>query len=203
MATPPSHKRPASVAADDSAEVSDIEHTLELIKIPSYIIDQTGVVRWVNSAARRQLGDVRGRHFTAVVAPEDKLRSRELFTRKVVGRASVTEAEAVFVDVNGNRVAVELSSVPLRRGERVVGVFGQFTVEREALPVPPHVHLTPRQAEVLHMLDQGRSTRQIAQELHLSVETVRNHIRSVLRVLGVHSRLEAVAVARHDRVATD
>jgi DNA-binding NarL/FixJ family response regulator len=34
--------------------------------------------------------------------------------------------------------------------------------------------------------------------LHLSPETVRNHIRHLLRALGVHTRLEAVAVARRD-----
>jgi len=51
---------------------------------------------------------------------------------------------------------------------------------------------------VLRLLEQGRSTKQIAQELHLSSETVRNHIRHLLRALGVHSRLEAVAIARQD-----
>jgi DNA-binding NarL/FixJ family response regulator len=63
----------------------------------------------------------------------------------------------------------------------------------------PHEHqelrLTPRQAEVLDLLERGRSTRQIAEELHLSVETVRNHIRHLLRAMGAHSRLEAVAIA--------
>jgi DNA-binding NarL/FixJ family response regulator len=53
----------------------------------------------------------------------------------------------------------------------------------------------------LRLLDQGRSTSEIARELHLSVETVRNHIRHVLKALGVHSRLEAVAVARRDQLA--
>jgi DNA-binding NarL/FixJ family response regulator len=43
---------------------------------------------------------------------------------------------------------------------------------------------------------QGHSTAQIANELHLSMETVRNHVRHLLRALGVHSRLEAVAVAQ-------
>jgi DNA-binding CsgD family transcriptional regulator len=41
---------------------------------------------------------------------------------------------------------------------------------------------------------------QIADELSLGVETVRNHICHVLRALGAHSRLEAVAVARSDRL---
>jgi DNA-binding NarL/FixJ family response regulator len=59
----------------------------------------------------------------------------------------------------------------------------------------PDLHLTPRQAEVLDLLERGRSTNQIAAELHLSIETVRNHIRHLLRAVGAHSRLEAVAIA--------
>ena len=49
---------------------------------------------------------------------------------------------------------------------------------------------------MLRLLEQGRSTKQIAAELHLSTETVRNHIRRLFRALGVNSRLEAVAAAR-------
>ena len=67
---------------------------------------------------------------------------------------------------------------------------------------PPHPALTPRQAEILRLLEHGRSTRQIAEELHLSLETVRNHIRHLMRALGVHSRLEAVALARHELIAS-
>ena len=44
----------------------------------------------------------------------------------------------------------------------------------------PELHLTPRQSEVLQLLEEGRSTTQIAEELHLSRETVRNHIRALL-----------------------
>ncbi len=69
-------------------------------------------------------------------------------------------------------------------------------------PRPAHPHLTPRQTEVLRLLEHGRSTEHIARELHLSVETVRNHIRHILRALGVHSRLEAVAMARHDHLVS-
>ena len=50
------------------------------------------------------------------------------------------------------------------------------------------------------MLEHGRSTRQIAQELHLRTETVRNHIRHMLRALGVHSRLEAVTLVRRQQL---
>jgi DNA-binding NarL/FixJ family response regulator len=49
---------------------------------------------------------------------------------------------------------------------------------------------------VLELLASGQSTRQIAASLHLSRETVRNHIRDLLRAVGAHSRIEAVAKAR-------
>jgi PAS domain S-box-containing protein len=178
----------------------DIEDALELVNVPSYVLDTTGVVVWINPAARRRVGDVRGRQFSSIVAPEDKQRSLEMFARKVVGNESVTDAEFVVLDRNGDRLAIEVSSVPLLRGKRVVGVFGQVTNEREASPLPELPHLTPRQSEVLRMLEHGRSTRQIAQELQLSPETVRNHVRHVLQALGVHSRLEAVTLARRQQL---
>jgi DNA-binding NarL/FixJ family response regulator len=68
----------------------------------------------------------------------------------------------------------------------------------EAAP-SPHPHLTPRQSEVLRLLEHGHSTKQIAAELTLSQETVRNHVRHVLQALGVHSRLEGVALARREQ----
>jgi DNA-binding NarL/FixJ family response regulator len=102
----------------------------------------------------------------------------------------------VLVDADGDRVAVEISSVPLYDGHRVVGVFGQVVDVEQDDPPTAHPHLTPRQTEVLRLLERGHSTDQIARELHLSTETVRNHVRHLLRALGVHSRLEAVAVGR-------
>jgi PAS domain S-box-containing protein len=180
----------------------DIETALETVNVPSYVIDPTGVIRWINPAARRLVGDVRGRQFTSVVAHEDSRRAREHFARKIAGTAQVTDAQVVLVDPDGGRLQVEVSSCPLKQGHRVIGVFGQLSdVEEEPdEPLPPH--LTPRQTEVLRLLKQGRSTEQIAQELQLSTETVRNHVRHLLRALGVHTRLEAVAVARQEHLVS-
>jgi DNA-binding NarL/FixJ family response regulator len=102
----------------------------------------------------------------------------------------------VVIGTDGERVAVEISSVPLMKDHRVIGMFGQVADVEDTTPRAPHPHLTPRQVEVLALLERGRSTEGIARELHLSVETVRNHIRHILRALGVHSRLEAVALSR-------
>jgi len=172
----------------------DLERALESVSVPSYVLDAAGVVRWINPAAERLLGDIRGLHYTSVVAPEDRPRARELFARKVLGRAP-TDATGVLVSTDGSRQTIEVSAVPLIGGERVVGVFGLLAGPLDEQP-RPNPHLTPRQTEVLHLLEQGRSTEQIAEELHLSRETVRNHVRAILRAYGVHSRLEAVAAAR-------
>jgi DNA-binding NarL/FixJ family response regulator len=107
----------------------------------------------------------------------------------------------VILGSDGERVLVELNSVRLLRGDTVIGVFGQVKAEVTTEQGTARHLLTPRQAEVLRLLEHGRSTDQIAEELHLSRETVRNHIRHLLQALGVHSRLEAVALARQEHLA--
>lgn len=48
--------------------------------------------------------------------------------------------------------------------------------------------LTPREAEVMELLQSGHSNAQIANELHVSIETVRTHARRVYRKLGIRTR---------------
>jgi PAS domain S-box-containing protein len=175
----------------------DVEAALERVNVPSYVLDRHGVIRWVNQAARRYVGDVRGRQFTSVVSPEDTRRAREEFASRIAGTPRRQDHEIVLLKADGGRLGVEISSVPLFEGGHVVGVFGQVIEIDEEEPPEPHPHLTPRQTEVLRLLDRGHSTAQIAGELHLSIETVRNHIRGILRALDVHTRLEAVAAARN------
>ena len=175
---------------------ADVEGALEHINVPSYVLDHVGVIRWMNQAARRMVGDRVGRQFTSVVAPDETRRAREIFARKLLGKSDVTDTSVVVVDGAGAHVPVEISSVPLRQGDRVIGVFGQVSDVLEEPRPHPELHLTPRQGEVLRLLERGRSTAQIAEELHLSRETVRNHVRHLLHAVGATSRLEAVAVAR-------
>jgi PAS domain S-box-containing protein len=182
---------------------ADFLGALENVTVPSYVLDKAGVIRWVNPAAIELVGDVRGQHFTTVVAPEEGNRARALFTSKIIGAVSVTDTEAVLLRADRTRVTLDISSVPLRNGDHIVGVFGQLVRARAEPPAAPHPNLTPRQVEVLRLLEQGRSTRQIADELHLTTDTVRNHVGNVLRRLGVHSRIEAVAAARRGAWSTD
>lgn len=55
--------------------------------------------------------------------------------------------------------------------------------------------LTEREVEVLRLAAKGLRNKEIAEQLFLSVNTVRNHMQRVLNKLGAHSKLEATAIA--------
>lgn len=55
--------------------------------------------------------------------------------------------------------------------------------------------LTTREQEVLEVMSKGGSNQAIADELFVSRDTIRNHVASILRKLGAHSKLEAVSIA--------
>jgi DNA-binding NarL/FixJ family response regulator len=60
----------------------------------------------------------------------------------------------------------------------------------------PLAVLTPREREVLGCLAQGIGRREVADQLHMSPNTVRTHAQNIMSKLGVHSTLEAVALTR-------
>ncbi|HET9490276.1 MAG TPA: LuxR C-terminal-related transcriptional regulator [Methylomirabilota bacterium] len=60
--------------------------------------------------------------------------------------------------------------------------------------------LTRREVEILQLLARGVRTADIAERLHVSRATVKNHVQHILAKLGLHSRLEAVAYANRHRL---
>jgi DNA-binding NarL/FixJ family response regulator len=69
--------------------------------------------------------------------------------------------------------------------------------ERQQLPAP---RLTEREMEVLKLVAQGMNNRDIAKELFISENTVKNHIRNILEKLHLHSRMEAVVYAVREKL---
>lgn len=59
----------------------------------------------------------------------------------------------------------------------------------------PLSELTPREQEILHLLADGLSNKGIARALEITDGTVKLHVKSILRKLGVHSRVEAAVMA--------
>ncbi len=177
---------------------ADVVGALEAIRVPAYIVDRQRRIRWQNAASIELVGDLRGRlDGSAGLDSEDLPRAREAFARKLDGAAS-TELEVSVVRPDGTRVRVAVNSVPLKDAEGVViGSFGLVHVLGKVDPSwerPPA--LSPRERETLTLLAAGCSTREMAKEMSISVETVRNHVKRVLRNLGASSRVEAVAKAR-------
>jgi DNA-binding NarL/FixJ family response regulator len=56
--------------------------------------------------------------------------------------------------------------------------------------------LTAREAQILKMLELGRSNRDIAERLDIAVHTVKNHVHNLFTKLGVGTRAEAAALSR-------
>lgn len=64
-----------------------------------------------------------------------------------------------------------------------------------AAPEPAGPPLTAREKEILGAIARGLQNKEIAQELRISLATVRNHVHNILEKLEVHSKLEAVSLA--------
>jgi PAS domain S-box-containing protein len=70
------------------------------------------------------------------------------------------------------------------------------TLPRGAMDAPLlNAPLSGREKEVLYLLVQGKAARGIAETLCISYATVRNHLQTILRKLGVHSQREAMKLA--------
>ena len=71
------------------------------------------------------------------------------------------------------------------------------TDERQQVPTP---RLTDREMEVLRLVAKGLNNRDIAKQLYISENTVKNHIRNILEKLQLHSRMEAVVYAVREKL---
>jgi two-component system NarL family response regulator len=71
--------------------------------------------------------------------------------------------------------------------------------EERAEQVPPP-KLTDREMQVLKLVAKGMNNRDIARELFISENTVKNHVRNILEKLQIHSRMEAVMIAVREKL---
>ena len=90
----------------------------------------------------------------------------------------------------GAQCSPDVSAILLRR---------VYAFAAQANPDATTDQLTPREAEILDLIDQGLSNQQIASRLSLTVHTVKNHVHNMLSKLGVGTRAEAVTVFRATR----
>jgi DNA-binding NarL/FixJ family response regulator len=145
---------------------------------------------------------------------------KELPDQLVVMLTSSDEDEMGFVGLRAGAVGylskdVDVEKLPqaldgAREGQAAISrrLSMQLIEELRRVPEPTagmrpvKSPLTPREWEVVDLLYEGRTTDEIADTLVLSTETVRSHIKNVMRKLDARSRQEAVAVAHRMRGGT-
>jgi PAS domain S-box-containing protein len=215
------------LAIDDA---TGLEQALNRVGDGICAVSPEGRVLFWNRAAERILGyssrDVTGRPCCDVFAGHDEHGNRtchagcqvltlvamqepvqhfDMLTRAKDGRA-------VWLDVS--ILALPRATSGTRPGSAVVlHVFRDVTANRELLdvvrtryapqPESPSLTAVPlsrRELEVLRLVAEGHRTKAVAERLHVSPATVRNHVQNILGKLGAHNRLEAVAYATRHRL---
>lgn len=143
-----------------------------------------------------------GCHVMTLVRMGEPIQSFDMRTRTKAGRP-------IWINVS-------ILSMPgdQRTGPLTIHLFRDVTATKELLTL---VHdklsggttgpaaeaaaaLTRRELEILRLMMQGLNTAKVAERLHVSPATVRNHVQNIFGKLGVHSRLEAVAYATRHRL---
>jgi len=176
---------------------------VDSLVVPASLHDVAGRFVHMNAAAERACGysdaQLLGRPLTHLLRPDARENVETQFRRAVEG-GEPTDFETVFVDADGQLRGTRAQQLPLRDRDTIVGVliiaFDVSRLPSEPIRFKPDPRLTPRQREILGLIASGLSTAEVARQLTLSPETVRNHLRNAFRALSAHTRVEAIAAAK-------
>ena len=108
--------------------------------------------------------------------------------------ASIDEvAQAVALVADGQSLISPSMAIKLLDEFKQMSVIGR----RQDVAAP---RLTDRELEVLRLVARGLNNRDIAKDLYISENTVKNHVRNILEKLQLHSRMEAVMYAVREKI---
>jgi two-component system NarL family response regulator len=124
--------------------------------------------------------------FGAVRAGASGYLLKEVSIDEVAGAVrAVTRGHSLISPSMASKLLVEFNALSKRADER----------SRSNAP-----KLTDRELQVLKLVSKGMSNRDIANELFIAENTVKNHVRNMLEKLGLHSRMEAVIYAMREQL---
>jgi PAS domain S-box-containing protein len=176
------------------------------------------IALWNRSAARitgYESNEVLGRRCCDAFVPHDASEHRACSAScRLLDQASKAEPVETFdlqITAKGGRpIWVSMSTIVLppagAKAPHVVRVFRDVTALKELLalirhrltgaPVPkdPVGLLTRREVEILQLMASGATNRALAERLHISPATIRNHTHHIFEKLGVPNRLAAVTL---------
>jgi two-component system nitrate/nitrite response regulator NarL len=177
-----------AVGADEAVAALQ-RHQPDVVLLDMAIPDNVWLVRML-------VATVPGTKVVALAVPEVE---REVIACAEAGVAGYVTREGSVEDVVA---AVE----SVARGEmlcspRMAATLLQrvATLALERAPDSIEARLTRRELEILDLIDQGLSNKEIARRLTIELSTVKNHVHNILEKLNVNRRAEAAALARAER----
>lgn len=192
--------------------LSDLERIFAGTADAVFAVDTAFTVRFANLAFHRLLKQSpdasRGRPCSEVLCGIDRdgrpfCGSHCLVAGRLRARDLVADFDLGLPRPGGHRIWVNVGALRALdewRPVKVVFFLRPLRGPEAAFPPPGPApvganELTPRELQVLGLLSEGVGSRQVAECLNIGWTTVRNHIRSILAKLEVHSQVEAVAYA--------
>lgn len=200
--------------AETCVSLEDREHAVVLIELLTPYADwNIGEITFYYGSGAHYLGiletllskwDDAERHFEAALAMNHRLRARPLLARTqwsyadmLVKRGALTDrARALELAGAALTTAEELGMAALASDARIL--VEQLAPAARAVTGDGHrsaYRLSPRERQVLELLAQGSSDREIGEALFISHRTVTTHVTSILNKLGVDSRTAAATLA--------
>jgi DNA-binding NarL/FixJ family response regulator len=156
--------------------------------------ESQSVSRYVDSVSAQTIGE-------AIMLAQSPGSPGEYVRAKVQSVVDIGHRDMVLT---GCRAYPQLAAICVESGElrkalsELFETSRDFDLARSAGIVVPRAHrrgdsLSSREEEILDLLSQGRTNRQIAETLFISESTAKVHVRHIFEKLGVHSRVESVA----------
>lgn len=179
----PDVEEAVTAASGPSAVMTAHRHECDVVLLDMAMRDSTRVVRSLTTMRR-------GLKVVALGVPEDGPEIVECAEAGICGYVSRDASLGELVDAL--RMALR-GEAPIS-GRVAAGLLRHIAVQatsRNGRAVSPE--LTPREREVVHLMEVGMSNRQIARALDLQVSTVKNHVHNVLHKYGVAGRHDLVS----------
>ncbi len=98
-------------------------------------------------------------------------------------------------------VAAGKNVLPPRMTESLFAQIAREAAGQERSHVEEDVRMTPREREVIDLIGEGLSNKEIAHRLNIATHTVKSHVRNVMEKLELHTRLQIAAHAHRGGIA--
>ena len=180
----------AVAAVDRSAELLPDVVLLDVRMPKGSGIEACGQIKEVAPSARiimLTISDEEADLYEAIKAGATGYLLKEISIDEVASAVrAVYDGQSLISPAMASKLLTEFALMAKRSNERT-----------EQVPTP---RLTERELEVLKLVARGLNNRDIARELYISENTVKNHIRNILEKLQLHSRMEAVVYAVREKL---